>query len=336
MANIPENLEKIFRYASFAPSSHNSQPWRIKALKDSGLGFVIQSDSSRWLPQVDPFNREVMLSIGAFWENLRQAAVAFGVEAQTEIVAVHSTDADILKVKLVEHPHPNHQPAEILTLMENRSTNRSRYEKKALSPFHLEECQALLPEHLTYFPRESEKGEWMAHGLIEAMRRQAFNDGKQAELAEWLRFSRSQATERGDGITAEMLGLSGIVKFSWYTFMTPKSALFKMFRNSSVNSMKERVTWCGGFFVITSEDGSVPSLLQAGREFERLALKCTRLEIEVQPVSQVIQEVPWNQRLEVGLGLSKPVQWVLCVGYSNKHRHPDIRIRRPVKDFFLH
>lgn len=337
MANIPGNLEQILRYASFAPSSHNSQPWKVKVLLGSGLEFVVQSDSSRWLPRVDPTNREVLLSIGAFWENLCQAASAFGFEVHAEIMAANAADADILKVKLVKYPHPYNHPPEMLTLMENRSTSRRKYKKKALFSSHLEECKKLIPGNLTYFSRESEKGKWIAAGLVEAMRQQAFHDGKQKELVDWLRFSRSQVAERGDGITAEMLGLPGIFKFTWYTFMTPKIALSKIFRSASVKSMKTQVTHCAGFFVITSEDVSVQSLLHAGREFERLAHKCIRLNIQVQPVSQLIQEEPFNRRLNDELGLSKPIQWIVRVGYSDsdsdKHPEPGICMRRPVNDF---
>jgi nitroreductase len=74
--SIPEHIAQILRYASLAPSSHNTQPWRVKIISDSE--FIIQSDSTRWLPKVDPDNRELLLSIGAFWENLDQAALAFG------------------------------------------------------------------------------------------------------------------------------------------------------------------------------------------------------------------------------------------------------------------
>jgi hypothetical protein len=58
--NIPEHLSRILQYAAMAPSSHNSQPWRI--IIGSADKFIVQSDSTRWLPKVDPENREVMLS----------------------------------------------------------------------------------------------------------------------------------------------------------------------------------------------------------------------------------------------------------------------------------
>jgi hypothetical protein len=323
---IPEHLSRILQYAAMAPSSHNCQPWRI--IIGPRDNFIVQSDSTRWLPKVDPGNREIMLSIGAFWENLDQAASAFGFKVNATIVADNSMAADILEIQLVKGPR---EVDNRLSLMENRSTHRLGYKKQELKPSHLMECQRLLPANLVYFPSSSPEGEWTARQLPLAMKNQAYNDEKQKELGEWLRFSRSLTSQRCDGITPDMLGLSPFMKFIWYTFMNPQSVRSKTFRNGAVQSLKNKVKACAGFFIITSHDFSVPSLLQAGRDFQRLALKCTQLGIEVQPVSQLVQESPWNKELVKITQVDKPIQWVLCIGYSHKHFKQGPR--RPITDF---
>ncbi len=329
--NLPEHLEYILKYAAMAPSSHNCRPWKVKLISDSEI--TVQADASRRLPEVDPTNREAFLSIGAFWENMEQAAGSLGFETHTKITAADTNDTDILKVKLIRRPQADESSrvSPVIDTMERRATNRKKYEKTPLSPAHLDQCHALLPNHLAYFPRESEKGRWISNNLPEAMRQQVFHDGKQRELAEWMRFSRTRAAKGGDGLTPEMLGLPGFVRFIWYTFMNPKSAMSRSFRKGAVKSIKDRTVHCAGFFVITGDDTSVKSLLHAGRDFQRLALKCTELKIEAHPVSQLIQESPWNRRLETELELSKPVQWMVCVGYAKTHPKP--AVRRPVKEF---
>ncbi|HIC91951.1 MAG TPA: nitroreductase [Syntrophaceae bacterium] len=324
--SIPGNIAQILRYASLAPSSHNTQPWRVKIISE--LEFIIQSDPKRWLLKVDPENREFLLSIGAFWENLEQAALTFGFKAKTEILATNSKNTDILKVKLVRcTPQKDNR----LELIETRATNRRPYEKKDLLPLHVKELKRLLPDHFTYFSRESKEGEWIAKSLIEANKKQTFDDEKQKELARWLRFSRFEVKKRGDGITPEMLGVSGIAKFFWYTFMNGKSVLSWSFRNKGVENVKNQVNNCAGFIVITSDDLSVSSLLHAGKVFERLALKCTERGIAVHPMSQLIEESPWKVQIEELLGLSKPVQFVLRVGYSTFQPKPSIQ--RPIEEF---
>lgn len=338
MTDIPVHLEQIFRYASLAPNSYNCQPWRIKLVPGSGVEWVVQSDSSRWLPYCDPANHGLLLSIGAFWENLILAANALGYEVHTKIMASRPIDTDILKMKLVEHPESKDRPpgmSQMLDLMENRFTNHRMYKKTPLSPFHLEECQTLLPGSIAFFSRESEKGKWIAGNQVDAMKQQVFNDMKQEELAKWTRFSPSLAVQRGDGVTAEMAGFSGLTKFLCHAFMTPERLLSDTVRIQTVKWMKKRITRCAGFFAITSEDNSVSSLLQAGRVMEQLELKCTQLNIQVSTISQLINESPWNQDLTVKLGLENPVQMIMIAGYSD-NRPKIIRIRRPVKDFVFH
>ena len=324
--SMPENIAQILKYASLAPSSHNTQPWRVKIISDSEL--IIQSDSTRWIPKVDPDNRELLLSIGTFWENLVLYCLSFGFDAQTEILATNPKDTDILKVKLVRCPPLKDNSLE---LMEMRVTNRKPYENRDLEPLHIKELKKLLPHHLTYFPRESEEGKWIAKSTIEASKKQAFDDEKQKELSEWLRFSRSEVKKRKDGLTPEMLGMSGMAEFFWYTFMSRKSALSGSFRNKGVKNIKNQANNCAGFLVITSDDVSVSSLLHAGREFESLALKCTELRIAVHPISQLIEELPWTEQIGESLGLKKPVQFILRVGYSKFQPKPSVR--RPIEEF---
>jgi len=328
MTGIPETIALITGYASLASSSHNTQPWRVKIISNSE--FIVQSDSARWLQKVDPENRELLLSIGSFWENLDQAARASGYEAKTEILAANPKDTDILKVKLIEA-----EPADYnLDAMTGATAVRKPYDKKDLLPSNLYELKALLPSgHFVYFPEHSKEGKWIAESLIEANRKQASNDEKQKELSEWLRFSRSEVKKRGDGLTPEMLGLSGITKFFWYTFMNKKSALSMSFRSKGIENVKNQVEGCAGFIIITSDDASVSSLLHAGREFQRLELKGTELKIGIHPMSQLMEESPWKEQVKDRLGLSEPVQFILRTGYVKKW--PKQGIRRDIKNFIV-
>jgi nitroreductase len=324
--NVPEKIAQILGEASLAPSSHNTQQWRVKIISDTEL--LVLTDQARWLTQVDPENRELMLSIGAFLENLEQAALSFGYKAQTEILAKTSRETEVVRINLSPCPPVK---SNILELIQARATDRRAYEKADLSASQVEELTKLLPECLAWFPRSGKEGGWLADSLVAANRQQADNDGKQKELSEWLRFSQAEAREKKDGLTPEMLGLSGIQKFYWYSFMKREDALSKSFRDKGVASARNQVDGCAGFFVITGEDNSVASLLQAGRNYEKLILKCTELSIAFQPMSQLMEESPWKDEIAKELNLSKPIQFVVRAGLSKNHPAP--AIRRPVEDF---
>lgn len=100
-----------------------------------------------------------------------------------------------------------------------------------------------------------------------------------------------------------------------------------------IENVRNQVNNCSGFIVIISDDLGVHSMLEAGRNFEKLALKCTELGVAIQPMSQLMEESPWNEELESSLELSKPVQLVLRAGYSRKR--PERSVRRPVEEIII-
>ena len=62
------------RYAILAPSSHNTQPWRFVS---GDRELLVCADRTRSLPNIDPFDRELIISCGAALFNLRVALAHF-------------------------------------------------------------------------------------------------------------------------------------------------------------------------------------------------------------------------------------------------------------------
>jgi hypothetical protein len=79
----------ILYLASLAPSGHNTQPWTVRIVGPQH--WIIGSDRERWLPAVDPHNREMLLSLGAFLENLIIAAKAHGYAVDLNVIAKSSS-----------------------------------------------------------------------------------------------------------------------------------------------------------------------------------------------------------------------------------------------------
>jgi len=61
--------------------------------------WIICNDKSKWLPAVDPTQRETILSIGAFIQNLEYAASNAGYNCQFNILASTNQDENIVDVK---------------------------------------------------------------------------------------------------------------------------------------------------------------------------------------------------------------------------------------------
>ncbi|MBI3600089.1 MAG: hypothetical protein HY097_05545 [Nitrospinae bacterium] len=326
LKTIPESLLQILAYASLSPSGHNTQPWKVKILSSDEL--IIQSDPARWLHETDPANRVTFLSLSAFFETFSQASSSIGFETQFELLANTAKDIDVFHIKLLPSTS---LPRYNLGIIKSRGTIRSNYSTRPLEPLHIDLITKLSPDSIIYFPRRSEKGKWIAENLLEAIRQQIFDDKKQTELSYWLRFSRKEAEERGDGLTAETLEIGGFEKFFWHTFFSRKTALSNFFRNRAVNMANEQLNNCSGFVVISSHNNSLPSLFQTGRLYQRFGLKVTELGIAHHAMSQLMEENPWSTQLQHQIKLPAIVQFVIRVGYSTVTHGPSIR--RPLSSF---
>lgn len=117
----PDEKEILF-LSSLAPSGHNTQPWFVKYLEP--YHWVIGNDKGRWLPGVDPTQRETILSVGAFLQNLEYAANNLGYNCKFSILATTKQDENIVDVKLNKNNNTTKYNVEKIKL---RRTVRSNY-----------------------------------------------------------------------------------------------------------------------------------------------------------------------------------------------------------------
>lgn len=95
---LQSDERQILYLASLAPSGHNTQPWFVKYIEP--YNWIICNDKNRWLPVVDPTQRETILSIGAFLQNLEYAAGNLGYNCRINIPATNNQDENIVDVNL--------------------------------------------------------------------------------------------------------------------------------------------------------------------------------------------------------------------------------------------
>ena len=146
IGKLDRNFYKILTYASLAPSGHNSQPWFVKITSEKE--WIVGSDSNRRLPEVDGSNREAMLSIGAFIENLVQAASSFGYRVETTVIAQNLFDPDLVKLNISKS-----KPLDIsLQKIVARRTVKSNMLSKELKTSDVNDFSKSVDGHLFYFP----------------------------------------------------------------------------------------------------------------------------------------------------------------------------------------
>jgi hypothetical protein len=334
-----KGLEKdemeILYLASLAPSGHNTQPWTVKVAGPKH--WIIGSDKKRWLPAVDPENRELLLSIGAFIENLVLAAGTFGYSVDIQTIAKNRTDTEIADIQLKKDKPQGF----LLEKIKKRRTVRSHYldqeikgdDIKFITKHDTRSCPIpTVSPHRFYFPNTSPQGKYLQEGTIEANRKQVFRDPAQEELANWIRWSNKEGKTHRNGLTPESMEIKGIGGLFVRNFYDRQSVLKKSFREQTVDIVAKQVKTCGGWLVVTSQDSSIPTLIEYGRVWEKMLLKIREKMIAIHPMSQMFEEDPWKNRVAKELGLTGEAQWILRIGYLKSYPDP-VSLRMPVSWF---
>jgi len=336
MKGLEKDEMEILYLASLAPSGHNTQPWSVRILEPKH--WVIGSDKKRWRPALDPENRELLLGTGAFIENLVIAAGAFGYEVDIQIIAKSPLDPDIADIRLKKGKTFDFP----LEKIRKRRTVRNGYTEreiqaedlKYITRHNAESC--MVPDvpfpHSFYFPNSSPQAKYLREGTIEANRMQAFRDPAQEELANWIRWSNKEGKKFRDGLTPGSMEIEGIP--GWYVrnFYNRESVLKKSFREQWVDVVSKQVKTCGGWLVVASANSKIPTLIDYGRVFENMLLKIREKMIAIQPMTQMLEEESWKNKVARELGITGEVQWILRIGYLKSYPDP-MSLRRPVSWF---
>lgn len=319
--------KEILFLASLAPSGHNTQPWYVQHL--APFHWIIGNDKSKWLPAVDPTQRETMLSIGAFSQNLEYAADSLGYSADWNLLATTNQNAQVLEVKLSKQAAKKSYDAEKII---NRRTVRSGFQNNVLKKEDSEYLINSESEFVHYLPNNSKESQFISEQTIEANRLQANRDAAQAELAEWIRFSSKDAEKYRDGLTTAGMEIEGFSGFVVRNFYDKADVMKANFRQTTVDKVRAQVLESAGWILMTSKDNAVETLLETGRRMQRIFLKVREKGIAIHPMTQILEETATKETLNQSIGISENIQFILRTGYLKNYPAP-VSLRRPVEWF---
>ena len=313
---VSEDEINILFLASLAPSGHNTQPWKITIKGPKRWG--ISSESKRWLPAVDPDNREMMLSIGAFIENLSVAAGIQGYEAEIDVVGKDTFSPEIAEVRFMKGKETGASDRAI--------TGRRTIRKDLLnSAIREEDVKHLIGNHKSevfYYPLNSKEGSYLSQVSLQANKAQVNREAAQNELAEWIRWTDREAREYWNGLTPESMEMKGLIR--WYAkhFLGKRDVLSKTFRNETIKLVEEQVRNCAGWLVVKSDRSTVGDLIKAGRVMQSAWLRAYEKLIAFHPMTQVLEEGPWRTQIAEELGHTGRIQFIIRIGYVTEYLEP--------------
>ena len=310
-------LRELVRYATLAPSSHNTQCWKFR-LEDGAISIL--PDLSRRCPAVDPDDHHLYVSLGCAAENLIQAAQANGLKGHAGFDAA---GGNALRVAL----EPTSPVASTLfQAIPERQSTRGEYDGRPIARQELQllekagtgnGVQVIL---LTQRQAMETVLAYVVQGNTAQMNDRAFVE----ELKNWIRFSGDEAVRTGDGLYAASSGNPpsptwlGSLLFS--LFFTPRSENDKY---------AKQVRSSAGIAVFVSDTQGPAQWMEVGRCYERFALQSAALGIRNAMLNQPVEVTTLRPQFAAFLGVGKR-RPDLVVRFGRGPKLPS-SLRRPVE-----
>ena len=272
---------ELVRYATLAPSSHNTQCWKFHIEQDA---VTILPDLSRRCPAVDPDDHHLYVSLGCATENLVQAALANGLKGQPRF---DTAPGGGIRVSL----EPTRAVASpLFQAIAARQCTRAEFDGKPLSTEELklleqaakgDGVQLIL---LTENTAVEKVLEYVVQGNSAQMNDPAFV----AELKQWIRFGSAEAVRAGDGLYAASSGNPSVPRWLgsmlFGLFFTPDSENEKYARH---------IRSSAGIAVFISQadekTSQAANWIEVGRCYERFALQAAALGIRNAFLNQPVE-----------------------------------------------
>lgn len=291
-SDAPVVLRELVRYATLAPSSHNTQCWKFRV---GDRSIAILPDYQRRCPVVDPDDHHLFVSLGCAAENLVQAAEAAGFRGD----AVFSEGNDETLEIVLERTPAVRTP--LFAAIEHRQTTRGEFDGKPLSNRELRLLELAgsgegIQVHLITDRQAMEAVlDFVVQGNTEQLRDPAFV----RELKHWIRFNGGQAAREGDGLFAGASGNPSVP--AWLGGL-----MFDLFVTEKAENDKyaRHVRSSAGIAVFVSEHADKRHWIASGRAFQRFALQATALDVRTAHLNQPVEVASLRPQFARSIGIS--------------------------------
>jgi hypothetical protein len=271
-------------FAILAPNPHNRQPWMIELIGENALRIF--RDTSKNLPETDPFDRQLTIGMGCFLEQLEIAASQRGFASEVDLfpaTSQHGENAAIADIRLVPSDTET-KDKDLFDVILRRRSCKEPYEARAISG---EQADIL-----------SQYGEVITDpAQVEALKKISLDawyveyetPHTLKESIDLMRFGKSEINATPDGIDIggpllELLALTGTL--TPQTMADPTSSAYA----TGIDMYEAMLRATPNYLLIKTNGNRRRDQIGAGRQWLRANLQATKLGLSVQPVSQALQE----------------------------------------------
>lgn len=303
----PTGTLKLVRAAVLASNAHNSQPWLFRL---TDLTIDVFADHQRNIGAVDPFLREMYISVGCALENLSLAAEANGYAPTLTLMPNDADNKHAAHLTLLRAP-PKSSP--LYDAIPRRHTNRDAYDTaKSVSSETLLACSALNTDPDVRVFWYVKPDELQRFGAITIAATESFvaDAGQSGDSHKWFRHDWSDLQQQRDGLSFDALGLPPLI-----------TVLAKMLPEQSGKSNDEgwlkltrekQIPTARAFGLIAVRDRmDNRQRLRAGRLWQRMHLWATAQGLAMGPLHQMIERLEREMQLKIDPHFGREVAGLL-------------------------
>ncbi|APW45013.1 Tat pathway signal protein [Rhodoferax saidenbachensis] len=311
---------ELVRYATLAPSSHNTQCWKFRLAQQT---ITVVPDVSRRCPAVDPDDHHLWVSLGCATENLAQAALAHGQLAD----ARYDTAQQAVQITLAP---TRAQASALFQAIPSRQCTRGDYDGKPLSTTDLDLLQRAGTANGVRMLLLTERPamENVLDFVVQANTAQMASTDFMKELKTWIRFNGTEAVRTRDGLFS--LTSDNPTIPTWLGEL----AFGMFFKPQGENDKYTRqIRSSAGIAVFVSDVADKAHWVEVGRCYERFALQATALGIRNAFLNQPVEVSSVRPSFSAALGLGD-LRPDLVVRFGRGPTMPS-SLRRPVQAVLL-
>ncbi len=287
--------------AILAANAHDTQPWQFCATPER---IAVYADEGRNLGAMDPFRREMHISLGCALENLAIAAQAQGFDAQVAVtpgsVVADPAPKGARLAATVSLQKGGSEAAPLLTAIPRRHTNRGPYDPaRPVDTKTLDQLRALATgadDVRLILLTDAGAHAAFADATVAATQAIIADATMIADSDAWFRGTDAEIEKHRDGPTIYAAGLSPFRQFMAGIMPAPSA---EQSHDYWLNLTREtQLATAPVFGLIAVRDLYDRSqAITAGRLWQHLHLQGTLLGLGMQPLNQLPERVDRERQL---------------------------------------
>ncbi|WP_340161355.1 twin-arginine translocation pathway signal protein [uncultured Hoeflea sp.] len=310
-------------HAILAPNPHNRQPW-IAELSTPGE-ITLYFDTSRRLPETDPFDRQLTIGLGCFVELLAMAAAETGHRADVSLFPDGAPqpvldERPVARIRLVADETVQRDP--LFAQIFLRHTNREAYDMgRPINAATLDDIATAVRSARLDHATGPEQVAALRSLTWDAMETELRTYRTMKESVDLMRIGKAEIEANPDGISLggplnEGLELLGLMDRQ--AMLDPGSMVFA----EGMKAQKVQFDTAMGFLWLATPGNARSDQIAAGRDYVRMHLAVTEAGLSLQPFSQALQEYEEmagnyaDMRSALRIGENETLQMLVRLGYG--------------------